>query len=318
MKNILIIGASGFIGKHLLPVLYNLGHNITTIDRSKNHYDGLLDNVNFNYGNLQDLDLGEFLCEKDIVILLAGKSGALDSYTNYKNDLDNNSLLVLTLLDAIRKLDKKPTVIFPSSRLVYGKQQNGCVSEDGDIFPMSPYAIHKLSCEHYLKAYHNMYDINYINFRISIPYGYDNVFRNGFGIVNSFIKKAFDNEEIKLFGDGSQLRDIIYIGDLVEILIRTIDNVEEVWNETYNLGGTEVLSLYEIASKVVKLIGSGKITFQPWPKEYSLIETGDLFLDSQKIYKKINYIPQFTLEEVCYKLLMEKSSEMDGINNVYK
>jgi UDP-glucose 4-epimerase len=317
MKKILIIGASGFIGKHLLPVLYKLGHNISTIDRSKNYYDGLLENVNFNYGNLLELDLSKFVCDQDIIILLAGKSGALDSYTNYKNDLENNSLLVLTLLDAISKLEKKPTVIFPSSRLVYGKQQNGRISEDGIISPMSPYAIHKLSCEHYLQAYHNMYDINYVNFRISIPYGYDNVFRKGFGIVNSFIKNALEDEEIVLFGDGSQLRDIIYIGDLVEILVQTIENIEDVGNETYNLGGTEVLSLYEIASKVVNIIGSGKITFKPWPKEYSLIETGDLFLDSQKIYKKLNYIPQYTLEEVCIKLLLEKSKEIQGAKDAY-
>lgn len=303
LKRILMIGASGFIGKHLLERLYSAGHNITTIDRSENPYDGILKGVSFNYGDIFDVDLNKLVIDQDIVIVLAGKSGALDSFSNYQSDLRNNSLLLLRVLDSLKDLNKKPTVIFPSSRLVYSNNNQNKVTEEGELFPLSPYGIHKLSCEYYLKAYKNMYNINYIIFRISIPYGSDNSSKKVYGIVNSIIEKAKNDKDIVIFGSGEQLRDIIYIEDLVEIIARAIDNTENVKNDTYNLGGSEILSLVEIANSVIDIFGKGKIVFKKWPKEYLAIETGDLYLDSTKIYAAVNYTPQYKLVEICRKIL---------------
>ena len=153
-----------------------------------------------------------------------------------------------------------------------------------------------------------MYNIDYINFRISIPYGVDMTSKKGFGIVNSIIEKAKNDDDIVIFGTGEQLRDIIYIEDLVEIFVKAIEDVETIKNSTYNLGGREIISLVDIANTVISVFGKGRIVFKEWPKEYLAIETGDLYLDSTKIYDAVNYIPQFTLKDIC-EIILENEGE---------
>ncbi len=284
-----------------------LGYCITTIDKNKNPYDGILKNINFFYGNILNIDIKTIIEKQDVIIVLAGKSGALDSFNDYKNYLENNSLLLLNILDIIKNLDKKPIIFFPSTRLVYKANKNGKVTESDALMPLSPYAIHKLSCEYFLQAYQNMYNIEYIIFRISIPYGFDLTTKANFGIVNNIIKKSINDEDIIIFGKGSQLRDIIYIEDLVEILIKTIENIEIMKNNIYNLGGKEIISLYNIANTIISIFGKGKIVYKEWPKEYLSIETGDLYLDSTKIYNAINYIPKYELKDICKKMLINEN-----------
>lgn len=303
MKNILILGANGFLGSNMVSYYRKKEFcNVTLADLAKPK---IYLNNKFEFINLNLLDkerLKEVLVDKDIIYNFVGHKGVLDSFINYNDDLEINCRGMLNILDIIKEFEKKPLIVFPSSRLVYGGSQNKTILDETDCEnPDTVYGTNKLAAENYLKSYNNLYDIPYLIFRISIPYGYhfDKINKNN-GIVNFFIKRALNGKNIKIFGDGMQKRDIINVRDLIKIIGNTIHKCK-IKNQVFNLGGNEVFSIVEIAETISDYYNVNVIN-EKWDDNNKRVETGNLILDNSKIIKRIKYQPMMNLNKFLKRL----------------
>ena len=295
MRRIMILGANGFLGSSLLNKLQLDNNNcITTFCRSKSQSNiGAAFEINDDLRNLYLYT--KQIRQQDYIFYMAGSSGAALSSNKGPEFIINNEVNLLSLLDILKNSPNPPGILFPSSRLVYEASQNR-VSEEGCLCPNSIYGLSKLHSENLLALYQRQYNIPFIVFRISIPFGFTNVLHNGYGIVNHFIRQSVSDESIKIFGKGDQKRDIIYISDLNEVFCRSMNEFDIMKNNVFNCGGLNIYSLSDIAYTVVDRFKSGSVQHVEWPDEYKKVETGDINLNSDKLYSQLGFTPQFDLD----------------------
>jgi nucleoside-diphosphate-sugar epimerase len=284
-KRVLVTGGLGFIGLNTCARLLDLGAEVTALDnfvppRITPAFEAVRSRLRLAIADIRDAEKVERVVrDQEVIFNLAGKSGAAESNKTPLNDLDINCRGHLTVLEACRTYNPGVTVVFPSSRLVYGKPLYLPVDEKHPLAPESIYAAHKLAVENYHFIYGKLYGLKATVLRISNPYG---PFQAGegraYGIANSFIQAAVSGRPITLFGDGSQRRDYLYIDDLVEALLRAAFTPESR-GRIYNIGDGQGTSLLELAELAVEEAGQGSIIRVPWPEEYRAIETGDYLSD---------------------------------------
>lgn len=212
--------------------------------------------------------------------------------------LDNqiNCIGHINVLMACKKNNREAKLIYPGSRLQYGKITQLPVQESHPLQPLSVYAIHKNTAEQYYQAFYKHYGIRSVCFRITNPYGPRAQMKSsGYSIINWFIRQAMDNKEITIFGEGNQVRDYIYIEDLISgIIAATIDSKTD--GQIYNLGAGIATPFKKMAELVIKIVGSGKLMQVPWPENYDHFETGDFYADITSIKSVTGWKPATTLE----------------------
>lgn len=307
-KRIIILGGLGFIGRNLYNSLVADNYQVKILADRVNESEGepIDDHIRKNIieGSILDKSFIEkALTGYDVIFSFAGRSGASDSIKDPYHDLDTNLKGHLNILEACKKNNPNALLIFPSSRLVYGKPEINPVNENHPLKPESIYAIHKLTTEHYYLLYQRLYNLNCIIFRISNPFGpYQRFGSNHYGILNWFIHKALYKEEIEIYGDGSQKRDFIYIDDLIDLLKRSM-NSEKMFGKIYNVGYGSGISLKEAVNIIEKNIPETKTAFKPWPEIDKMIETGDYISDLKALKNVIGWEPQTTFEEGIRKTI---------------
>jgi UDP-glucose 4-epimerase len=302
-RKILITGGMGFIGLNLSQRLLDLGGEVTLLDNFVpselvgvlTERQGRLKTV---VADIRDEDKVERIVRnQEIMFNLAGKSGAADSNKAPVLDLDINCRGHLILLDACRRVNPTMTVVFPSSRLVYGKPRNLPVDEEHPLAPESIYAAHKLAAENYHLIYGRLYGIKSTVLRISNPYG---PMQAGdariYGIANTFMRTATQGGTITLFGDGEQRRDYLYIDDLVDAFLKVAEN-EAARGKIYNVGDSRSVSLRELAELSIGAAGRGAIIQVPWPADYQAIESGDYVTNCGLISDQLGWRPSTSLED---------------------
>jgi nucleoside-diphosphate-sugar epimerase len=127
--------------------------------------------------------------------------------------------------------------------------------------------------------------------RISNPYGPMQIADNRtYGIANRFIQSAVKGEKIRVFGDGMQRRDYLYIDDLVDVFFRAA-YIETSKGKIYNIGNVTGTTLLELAEMAVAASGCGEIVRSPWPEEYCAVETGDYRSDIELARKELGWSP---------------------------
>ena len=230
------------------------------------------------YKNLENIDW-----DVDAVFIFAGKTGTYNSFLDYENFLKSNDLIVLNILNSIKNSNYKPRIIFPSTRLVY-KGSNKLLKEDDIKEAKTIYAINKLSCENYIKAYENVFNIPYTIIRICIPYGNLVGDNYSFGTVGNFINRAA-KDKIMLYGKGELRRTFTHIKDLCRILELAAVSDKTI-NRTINMPGEELL-LKDVANFIARRFSS-KVEFVDWPTKDLLIESGNTVFDSSYLEKLLN------------------------------
>ncbi|MCD9014255.1 NAD-dependent epimerase/dehydratase family protein [Parachryseolinea silvisoli] len=295
-KKILILGGLGFIGKNLYNRLVQDGHAVTILtERIHDESDGFLTSAirqHIVQGSILNPQLmNNIVVGFDVIFSLAGSSGAADSIRDPYHDLDTNLKGHLNILEACRQYNPGALLVFPSSRLVYGKPQGNPVDERHPLQPESIYAIHKITTEQYYQVYQRLHGVRCVIFRIANPFGpYQRFGSNNYGILNWFIHKALVGEPIEIYGDGSQQRDFIYINDLVDVLTRAMDTPAMAGN-IYNLGAGTGISLRQAVEVIQRYIPATQVTFRPWPEIARKIETGDYIADIGFLKYHIGSVP---------------------------
>jgi nucleoside-diphosphate-sugar epimerase len=253
----------------------------------------------------RDIIIGDINSADDLSIIhgysavfsLAGLSGAANSIHDPYNDVKTNLIGHLNILEACRLHNPSAVIIFPSSRLVYGKPAYTPVDEKHPLDPESIYAIHKLTAEYYYGLYHKIYKLRTIIFRISNPYGPYQLFgEKKYGILNWFIFNALKGTEIELYGYGSQKRDYIYIDDLTDLLIASLEN-SSLHGGTFNVGSGHGISIHDAIEVLKTLIPGLTYKFVKWPEIEKKIETGDYISDIEKICMLTGWKPGISFSE---------------------
>jgi len=116
-----------------------------------------------------------------------------------------------------------------------------------------------------------------------------------YGVFNWFIRKAIDNEEIHIFGDGRILRDFLYVDDLVGAMLLA-GLTPKAYGEVFNVGTGEPINFIDLAKKIIKIAGSGKIKFTEFTKERKALEPGDYYTDITKIKRIVGWKPEVNLD----------------------
>ena len=227
----------------------------------------------------------------------AGVSGAVESGQSPGRDLEINGMGALNVLEACRQFNPDVRILFPGSRLQYGRPRYLPVDEDHPMEPISIYGIHKLLGEKYHLLYHRNYGLRTTVLRISNVYGPDGagMGRRSYNVVNQFARLALAGETLPVFGDGHQLRDYIYVRDLAEVVLR-VSQAEHMVGRVYNVGSGCPVRFVDMVRMIIEKAGQGQIEYRPWPSEASLVETGDFYLSIDFLTKALGWYPAYTLE----------------------
>lgn len=304
-KKVLITGGLGMIGSTIAEKLVNFGTEVTVLDSMIKPYGGnffnienIKDRIKLNISDIRDKEsLKVLVKDVDIIFNLAAQVSHNDSLENPMLDADINYIGHLNVLEAVRKYNPRAKILYSGSRLQFGKILKNPVNEDHPLHPLTPYALNKTAAENLYLYYHRVYGIPVVIFRISNPYGPRCQMQHSkYAIINWFIRNAMEDKEIKVFGDGSQMRDYIYVDDLADVFIKA--SIEsKTSGEVFNVGsgvGTKFKDMVEI---IVEIVGKGKIKNVPWPSDYLNVETGNYITDISKVQKFISWSPHYSLKE---------------------
>ena len=304
-KKVLITGGLGFIGSNLAYELIRLKANILIVDSLSPLCGGNMFNI---YGikkylklkikDIQNRSIMDNLVKgQNYIFNLVGQVSHIDSMKNPFADLEANCRTHLTVLEACKKNNPNAKIVFTGTRGQYGKPQYLPVDEDHPIRPIDVNGIHKATAEGYHRLYREAYDMRITILRLTNTYGPRYQMRhNRQGFLNWFIRLAIDNQKIKIYGNGRQIRDFNYVDDVVNALLLAAAN-ERATGEIFNLGGFEPKSLIEIARIVVGQAKSGNIKNIPYPEQTKKLEIGNYYADFKKIKSLLGWNPTISLRE---------------------
>ena len=297
--NILIIGAAGFIGTNLAIKLAQDDKNtITLVDKDESYF---LNIDKYGFSNIRkvkssmdiSMDYGIFE-NQDIVYHLVSTNMPTNSNQHISSDIENNVLFSSKVFDACVKYSVKKVVFISSGGTVYGLESCCPLCEDTPTNPISSYGLQKVFIEKLLYLYHYMYGLDYRIVRLANPYGPYQRPNGVLGAVTTFTYKALRDEKIEVYGDGSVIRDFIYIDDAISG-IENIVNKESSYR-IFNFGsgyGTSINELLDIISRVLN-------------KELKIV-----YKDKRQVDVPVNYL-DISRYESCFGKLNPLSLE-DGI-----
>lgn len=304
-QRIVITGGLGFLGSTLALRLADAGARVTVIDNLHPLYGGNLfniadaqDRIEVVVDDIRNLDvMGPLIARADIMFHLAGQVSYIDSLSMPYEDLDLNAKATLGILECCRKSNPTLRILFSSTRMTYGKAEVPILSETSPTNPLSLYGIHKLTAEKYLLMYYKDFGIPSTVLRLTNPYGpRQQIKHSKYSVVGWFVRQAMEGKTIKIFGDGAQLRDYVFVDDIVTAMIGCASGPVAV-GEVVNVGSGQSTRFRDMVSTVIDCVSRGRMEFVPWPDDYERVETGDIAVDISKLKSLTAWQPRWTLQD---------------------
>ena len=304
-KHILITGGLGMIGSTIAHKLVSAGAKVTLVDACIEPYGanefnihGIKNAVNISITDIRDKEAIKHLVRgQNVIFNLAGQISHNDSMHDPFLDADINYIGHLNVLENVRMFNPEAVILFSGSRLQYGRIESNPVNENHPMRPRTPYALNKAAAENMYMFYHNIHGVRSVALRISNPYGPRSQMKHSkYSIINWFIRQALDNKTIRVFGDGAQMRDYIYVDDLADVFIAAAAYAGCV-GQAFNVGSGVGARFRDMVETVVQVVGSGRVEKVPWPDDYINVETGDYVADIGKIKRATGWRPRVNLTE---------------------
>ncbi len=301
--NILITGGLGFIGSTLAIAEVRRGNRVTMVDALFPDYGGNKFNVKdidkeieIEIGDVRNKKLIEQLVKgKNVIYSLAGTLSHVDSMTDPFTDLEINCVSQLALLEACRKYNPETKILFAGTRNQYGRAKYLPVDENHPMEPVDVNGINNIAAEWYYRLYYNVHGLRTCSLRLTNTYGPRHQMKHPRqGVLNWFVRQLIDKKTVEFFGDGSQIRDVNFVDDVVSAFMIAADNPKSD-GEVFNLGG-DAVSLETFVKTAIKIFGKGNFKTIPFPAERKSIEVGDYIADRSKIKTKLGWTPVIDLE----------------------
>ncbi|MGE4373113.1 MAG: NAD-dependent epimerase/dehydratase family protein [Xanthobacter sp.] len=218
--NTLVLGGSGFIGSHIVDVLLERGHAVTVFDRHAEAFRPPLPGVRYVFGTFCDhMALIEAMSGMDTVFHLISSTLPGTGNFNPREDASTNLVGTLDLLDAMVALHVPRIVYLSSGGTVYGASQARIISEDHSLRPICSYGIIKTAVEHYLRLYQDLHGLKTVAIRAANPFGPRQGHNGTQGVISTFLRNVAEGRPIEIWGDGSVVRDYLYVRDLAECCV---------------------------------------------------------------------------------------------------
>lgn len=304
-RRIMITGGLGFIGSNLARRLADLGADVLLVDSLIPDYGGNLFNIDgyesrlrVNVADVRQASTMNYLVrDREVIFNLAGQVSHIDSMRDPDTDLDINCRSQLTLLEACRQHNPAVKVVYASTRQIYGRPERLPVDETHLVRPTDINGINKAAGEQYHLVYNNVFGIRACSLRLTNVYGPRQLIRhNRQGFIGWFIRLALEAGEIQIFGDGSQVRDFVYVDDVADAFLRA-GATDTVNGEALNVGGAEPIAHKDLVALLLDIAGGGRMRFVEWPGDKKKIDIGSFHSDSTRFTAMTGWRPRVTLRE---------------------
>lgn len=328
-NRILVTGGAGFIGSNLVHRLLNQGHEVVIFDNlsrsgCKTNLAWLqaehgLDSFQLVVANLVDFEaLQQAVRGVDRIYHLAGQVAVTTSVKNPRQDFEDNLLGTFNVLESARLAGNNPIVIYASTNKVYGGMEEVEVVEEEACYryadlpfgvpethPLdfhSPYGCSKGAGDQYVRDYARIYDMRTVVSRQSCIYGYRQFGIEDQGWVAWFTIAALKKRPISIYGNGKQVRDVLFIDDLLDAYGAMVKNIEKTAGKIYNVGGgpKNVMSIWaEFGPMLEELVGHTiPVTYRDWRPGDQPIYISDI----RKAEQELDWSPQISVSQGVNRL----------------
>lgn len=303
-KNCLVTGGAGFIGSNLVLRLVQEGARVTVLDSfveglggNSFNLEAVRDGIELVQADQRDAAIVErVVSEKDFIFNLTGNVSHQDSMKAPLFDLDVNVLAHVSLLEACRAKNRHATIVYSSTRQLYGVPQYLPVDEEHPIEPVDVNGINKHAAEQYHALYSRVHGLKTIVLRLTNTYGPRQLIKHSRqGFVGWFVNRVVTANPIQLYGTGEQLRDFNFVDDVVEAMLLAAGSSQCV-NGIFNLSG-ERASLARVAQLLVQAVGKGSFERVEFPVDVKKIDIGDFYGTSEKLRRACGWTAKIPLEE---------------------
>lgn len=292
---ILVTGGAGFIGSNIVDELIEKKHKVVIVD---NLATGNIKNVNkkakFYKVSVCDKKKIDEIFKKEKIDIVIHHAAQLDVRKSVENpcfDADVNIKGALNILEACKNTKVKKIIFASSGGTIYGECGTKAPDEKSFANPLSPYGVAKLSVEHYIKAYSALYGLKYTILRYANVYGPRQDVNGEAGVVAIFIGRMTANKEVFIFGNGKQLRDYVYVKDVVSANIKSLTKGN---NEIINIGTQKTFSVNQLVKELSVITSyKNKPIFKP-KRNGELFKS---FLNISKAKKVLNWEPKVSIKE---------------------
>ncbi len=293
--SILVTGGAGFVGCHLVHDLLGDNRKVTVLDSlsrrgsernlewlQRQHSDG---DLRFVKGDVRDPQAVKSAAEDvDAIYHLAGQVAVTSSVQDPRVDFEINALGTLNVLEAARQSPCQPVVMFTSTNKVYGSMEDVALVEKDTSYeyrdlpdgipesrPLdfhSPYGCSKGAADQYVRDYARIYGLRTVVFRMSCIYGPRQFGNEDQGWLAHFIISAGTGAPITIYGDGKQVRDVLFVEDLVRALRGAVDKISVTAGKVYNIGGgpANTLSVWQEFGRLLAELSGEAVTvsYRDW------------------------------------------------------
>lgn len=292
----LVIGGGGFIGSHLVTALLAQGTLVRVLERPYRERSRVLpahpelEWQEGDFGNSQDLHRA--LDKVDVVFHLVSTTQPQSSNDDPSFDVTSNLLATLNLLEQLREKKTTRLIFISSGGTVYGKPQQTPIPETHPTEPTCSYGIVKLAIEKYLALYQLLHGLDYRVLRVANPYGPGQEANRAQGVVGTFLSRVVHDQPIEVWGDGSVVRDYLYISDTVAALLQAAAHQGE--ERIFNIGSGEGHSVREIIAAVERVTGKKAKASYTAARKFDVPVS---VLDISRAKQELGWQPRVNLDE---------------------
>lgn len=289
---ILVTGGAGFIGSHLADAFLAQGHEVSILDNlSTGRRENIPQKSIFYEKDICDSKIVELIQDiaPDAISHQAAQIDVRKSVNDPRLDAQINILGSLNVLEAARQAKVKKIMFASTGGAIYGEQDYFPADETHPLRPCSPYGIAKLSVEKYLDYYSSTYGISVTTLRYANVYGPRQNPHGEAGVVAIFCEKMLKNQQPVINGNGLQTRDYVFVQDVVQANLLTLNTLE---NQTYNVGTGIETNVNEIFQHLVRISG---LNYEECHGPAKVGEQMRSVLSHQKLTQKTGWLPQQSL-----------------------
>jgi CDP-paratose 2-epimerase len=342
-RNYLVTGGAGFIGSNFVSRLLKKNENVTVFDNlsragAKLNLRWLREtygegSFRLVQGDVRDAGMiREAAAEADVIIHLAAQVAVTTSVVDPREDFEINAFGTFNVLEAARASGRNPAVLYASTNKVYGGMEDVKVVEDttryryadfpygiSEEHPLdfhSPYGCSKGSGDQYVRDYHRIYGLPTVVFRQSCIYGPRQFGVEDQGWVAWFIIATMTGKPITIYGDGKQVRDVLFVEDLIDAYEAALANLDRTAGKVFNIGGgpANILSVWSEFGPLLE-----KLLKRPIPTKWGDWRPGDQKVyvsDPRKIQNVLGWSPKVGVEEGIRRLFEWVSTNRPAIDKI--
>lgn len=304
----MVLGGGGFLGSHLCQGLLAAGHDVVIFEKSTANLENIkhiADRISIVTGDFNNPnDVQALLRGGDTIFHLISTTNPQTSNAGPALDVESNVVSTIRMLEAARDAACRKVVFFSSGGTVYGIPKSIPIPESHSTEPICSYGIQKLAIEKYLSLFGHLYRLDYTVLRIGNPYGPRQPHSGGQGVIAAFIRRVLSDEAIEVWGDGSVVRDYIYVTDVVSAAISAAAYCGE--QKIFNIGGGAGKSVTEIIQSIEAVTGSAaKIRY----KEARAADVPVNVLDITRAKEELAWRPSIGFAEGLLKTIEYMASE---------